>query len=54
MAGSLLDARAEGAVRSILFTGEDNPAAQACYVKLGYEPVGDYHLLFFWEPQDLR
>ncbi|MDJ0522098.1 MAG: GNAT family N-acetyltransferase [Planctomycetota bacterium] len=50
VAGSLRDARAEGAERSILFTGEDNPAAQACYVKLGYEPVGDYHLLRLEEP----
>jgi len=45
VAGSLRDARAEGAVRSILFTGEDNPAAQACYARLGFEVIGDYHML---------
>ncbi len=51
VAGSLLDARAEGHVRSILFTPEDNLAAQACYLGLGYEIVGDYALVTFRDEQ---
>lgn len=47
VAGSLLDARAAGAVRSVLFTGETNHAAQRAYAALGYEVVGDYGLLLF-------
>ncbi len=54
VAGSLRDARVDGKTRSILFTGEDNPAAQACYVRLGYEHIGDYHILLFREAHDLR
>ena len=45
VAGSLLDARGAGARRSILFTQEENSAAQACYRGLGYEEIGDYGLL---------
>lgn len=53
VAGSLLDARKDGAERSILFTGEANPSAQACYVGLGYEAIGDYHLLMLREAHDV-
>ena len=49
VAGSLLDARAGGAKRSILFTPEDNFAAQACYRGLGYREIGDYGLLMLAE-----
>ena len=41
-------------MRSILFTGEDNPAAQRCYMRLGYEVVGDYHLLMLRDAHDVR
>ncbi|HXJ32854.1 MAG TPA: GNAT family N-acetyltransferase [Candidatus Eisenbacteria bacterium] len=47
VAGSLVAARAEGVTRSILFTGEDNPAAQRAYVALGYRRIGDYGLILF-------
>ncbi|MBI1735419.1 MAG: GNAT family N-acetyltransferase [Candidatus Rokubacteria bacterium] len=47
VAGSLLAARAEGAHRAILFTGEENVPAQRAYEALGFHPVGDYGLLFF-------
>lgn len=47
VAGSLLVARARGVARSILFTGEENPAAQKAYVALGFRPVGDYGIVFF-------
>ena len=47
VAGSLLIARAEGVTRSILFTGQDNPAAQTAYRALGYQAVGDYGLILF-------
>jgi len=45
VAQSLLDARAEGAAASILFTGEDNLPAQRAYEALGYRQIGDYRLL---------
>lgn len=47
VAGSLLVARTRGVSRSILFTGEENPAAQKAYVSLGFQPVGDYGIVFF-------
>lgn len=47
VAGSLLDARADGATRTILFTAEENHPARACYEGLGYEIVGDYGLVLF-------
>ena len=45
VATSLLDARAEGVHRSILFTGVENIAAQRSYEALGYRHIGDYRLL---------
>lgn len=45
VAASLLDARAEGAERSILFTGVENVPAQKSYEALGYHHIGDYRLL---------
>jgi predicted GNAT family acetyltransferase len=45
VAASLLDARAEGAVKSILFTGVGNLPAQRAYAALGFRHVGDYRLL---------
>ncbi|MBN1641955.1 MAG: GNAT family N-acetyltransferase [Anaerolineae bacterium] len=50
VAQSLLDARAEGVVTSILFTGEENVAAQRAYEALGYRQIGDYRLLFLRDP----
>jgi RimJ/RimL family protein N-acetyltransferase len=47
VAASLLEARAAGATRSILFTGADNAAARAAYLALGYQIVGDYGLVMF-------
>ncbi len=47
VAGALLEARAGGVTRSILFTGLDNPAARAAYLALGYRIVGDYALVLF-------
>ncbi|MGH0036602.1 MAG: GNAT family N-acetyltransferase [Myxococcota bacterium] len=46
VAGSLLRARADGASRAILFTGEDNHA-QRPYQALGFRAVGDYGLILF-------
>jgi GNAT superfamily N-acetyltransferase len=37
----------EGVSRAILFTGEDNPAAQRAYQAIGFRPIGDYGLLLF-------
>lgn len=47
VAGSLLDARAGGASRSVLFTGDENRAAQTAYRALGYRRTGDWGLILF-------
>lgn len=54
VAASLLDARAEGATRAILFTGEDNIAAQKAYVALGFRHVGSYRMLLLKSPIRVR
>mgnify|MGYP000977021387 CR=1 FL=1 len=50
VAQSLLDARAEGAQMAILFTDEDNVAAQKAYTSLGFRHVGDYYLFMLRDP----
>src|SRR5262249_29776640 len=50
VAGSLLDARAAGVERSILFTGLENVPARRVYEALGYRVVGDYGLVLFFSP----
>ncbi len=50
VAGSLLEARREGASSSILFTGEDNHPARRCYASLGFGRVGDYGMVHFRSP----
>ncbi|MEN8184291.1 MAG: GNAT family N-acetyltransferase [Myxococcota bacterium] len=52
VAGSLIAARQAGALRSVLFTGEENRAAQAAYRALGYERVGDYGIVTFESPEE--
>lgn len=47
VAGALLVARAEGVARAILFTGEENVAAQRAYRAIGFREVGDYGLMIF-------
>jgi GNAT superfamily N-acetyltransferase len=47
VAGSLQAARSEGAVRAVLFTGEENRSARAAYEALGFRVVGDYGLVIF-------
>jgi predicted GNAT family acetyltransferase len=47
VAGSLLQARAAGARRAVLFTDVDNVSAQRAYRALGFEPVGDWGLVRF-------
>lgn len=47
VAGSLLDARARGVTRAILFTADDNAPARAAYLSLGFRVVGDYGLVVF-------
>jgi predicted GNAT family acetyltransferase len=49
VAQSLLDARAEGAAKAILFTGCDNLPAQKAYTALGFRHVGDYCILLLRE-----
>ena len=50
VAASLLDARAEGVDKAILFTGVNNISAQKAYVALGFEHVGDYRILLLRPP----
>lgn len=49
VAQSLLDARAEGVEKAILFTGHDNLPAQKAYTALGFQHVGDYCILLLRE-----
>jgi uncharacterized protein len=46
VSGSLLAARARDVARAVLFTPEDNVAAQRSYAALGFRVVGDYGLVF--------
>lgn len=50
VAGSLLTARAEGARRGVLFTGESNAAARRAYAALGFVRVGDWAVMALREP----
>jgi predicted GNAT family acetyltransferase len=50
VAASLLDARAQGVMTSILFTGVRNVPAQRAYVGLGFRHIGDYRLLLLHPP----
>jgi predicted GNAT family acetyltransferase len=52
VAASLLDARAEGVSKAILFTGVDNVAAQKAYLGLGFQHIGDYRILLLRFPVD--
>jgi uncharacterized protein len=47
VAASLVAARSRGVERAILFTGDDNVAAQRAYLALGFRPIGDYALVIF-------
>jgi uncharacterized protein len=52
VAGSLLAARSQGVKRAILFTGDNNQAAQAVYRGIGFLPTGEkYGLVLFEETQ---
>jgi len=51
VAGSLLFARQRGVRRSLLFTANENHAAQRAYRALGYRQVGDYGIVHFAAPQ---
>lgn len=53
VAQSLLDARAGGARTGLLFTGDDNPAAQRAYIALGFERVGDYRISLLRTPRHI-
>lgn len=45
VAGSLLDARADGVAEAILFTEAQNRPAQRAYEALGFERIGDYGMV---------
>lgn len=45
VAVSLLDARAEGVDRAILFTGDDNVPAVKAYAALGFRLIGDHRIV---------
>jgi predicted GNAT family acetyltransferase len=48
VAGSLLEARRQGAARAVLFT--DHPAAERAYEAIGFQAVGEYGLVLLREP----
>jgi predicted GNAT family acetyltransferase len=50
VAASLRDARDDGVEKAILFTGEDNIAAQKAYEALGFHRIGDYRILLLKSP----
>ena len=50
VAQSLLDVRAEGVEKGILFTGDQNVPAVKAYAALGFKRIGDYRLLLLQEP----
>lgn len=52
VAGSLQIARDRGITRAVLFTDEQNPAAQASYAAIGFRRVGDYGIILFAAPPD--
>jgi RimJ/RimL family protein N-acetyltransferase len=47
VAGSLLEARRDGANRAVLFTDEENAPARAAYEALGFRVIGDFGLVLF-------
>lgn len=52
VAASLMDARAEGVSKAILFTGEGNIPAQKAYEALGFRHIGAYRILLLRSPLD--
>ena len=50
VAQSLLDARADGVSTAILFTGDDDVAADRAYRALGFQVVGEYAIVYFKTP----
>lgn len=50
VAASLLDARADGVKKAILFTGDDNVPAIKAYMALGFRRIGDFRLVLLREP----
>ena len=50
VATSLVDARASGIQKAVLFTGEGNIAAQKAYSALGFKHIGAYRLTFLHQP----
>jgi RimJ/RimL family protein N-acetyltransferase len=53
VAASLLDARAQGVGKGVLFTGLDNIPAQKAYLALGFRHIGDYRLTLLRSPVDI-
>ncbi|HEU5059432.1 MAG TPA: GNAT family N-acetyltransferase, partial [Kofleriaceae bacterium] len=50
VAGQLVDVRAAGARRAVLFTETENRAARRAYERIGFVRVGDYGLVMFAAP----
>jgi GNAT superfamily N-acetyltransferase len=48
VAASLLDAKAEGVEKAILFTGDDNLPAIKAYKGLGFQRIGDFQLVLLY------
>lgn len=54
VAGSLIEARANGVPLCVLFTAWDNLPAQRAYDALNFKRVGEYRLLMFSHPMETR
>ncbi len=47
VAGALVDARARGVSRAVLFTDAHNPSSTRAYAKLGFTVVGEYAMVLY-------
>ncbi len=54
VAASLVEARAQGIQRAILFTGETNWPAQKAYEAIGFRLVGGYRMMLFQTALDRK
>lgn len=53
VAASLIEAKKRGVTHAVLFTGQNNHAAQAAYRRLGFRYIGDFGLVLFPNPVSL-
>src|SRR5262249_21601846 len=47
VAGALVDARAHGVSRAVLFTDAHNPSSTRAYARIGFSVVGEYAMVLY-------